>query len=643
MTESKCTICGVATGSPEVSLCPSCRRNEDETIPPSSSVGQSANEATIAPTPGLYGGTRESQQRLEGQQFGEYELLDEIARGGMGVVFKARHRKLDRVAAIKMILGGKFSGEEELQRFHIEAAAAAKLDHPGIVPVYEVGEAEGQAYFAMKYIDGGSLAEKMDSLVEQPRVAVKLLAQVARAVYHAHQRGILHRDLKPANVLIDTDQQPLLTDLGLAKSSSGGSDLTHTGAVLGTPSYMPPEQASGENVTTAADIYSLGAIFYEMLTGRPPYQGESAIETLMQVLESPPEKPTKINSSIDRDLELICLKCLAREPDQRYATASGLADDLEAWLKGEAISVKPPTVGAIAGRLFRKNRKTVYVAFGLMAGAIFGLPFLLVFAGDPFEKCREFFPDSERPLLFRLYVAPDWIPAIMAPIFFLAWPLIGFFNARISSAKSLKASILQGTMTAILFSLVLLPLLGGIVVLQTSWNFTNGQIGTLSRAVWASEEKREDALAQANLLFGGVEDIPLEERASVVAARIRMEQMGSILFASLILLIVLLIFSVPIIFGTVFGNVLKTRRIHFLIKVVRYFIAWWAGIVFLVFAIMSVATLIVPSESSMPFYVGLIGVSITSAVIYLALRRYKKDVNESASGVGLQQGLSVEP
>ena len=215
------------------------------------------------------------------QQFGEYELISEIARGGMGVVYKARHQRLNRIAALKMIISGRFSSEDELRRFHIEAESAARLDHPGIVPVYEIGEVEGQPFFAMKYIEGGSLAEQMDQLREHPREAMALLAKVARGVHHAHQRGVLHRDLKPGNILLDEMGEPLITDLGLAKSTTNDSNLTNTGAVMGTPSYMPPEQAAGGGVTTAADIYSLGAIMYQLLTGEPPHKGESAMETMM--------------------------------------------------------------------------------------------------------------------------------------------------------------------------------------------------------------------------------------------------------------------------------------------------------------------------------------------------------------------------
>ena len=303
------------------------------------------------------------------QRLGDFELVEEIGRGGMGVVFRARQKSLDRTVAVKVLLRGAAATEQDQQRFDAEAAAVARLDHPGIVPIYDTGECDGWRYFGMKLIAGQNLSQRMAEGPLPQREAARIVRGVARAIDYAHQRGVVHRDLKPANILLDAADRPHVTDFGLAKRHAANQALTTTGAILGTPSYMAPEQAVGGRgeVGPAADVFSLGAILYALLTGRPPFQGASPVDTLLLVLEQDPAPPRLLNAHVDLDLEMIALRSLQKPPELRYATAGALADDLQAYLDGEPIAARSGRLSQVVARLFREtHHATVLENWGVL-------------------------------------------------------------------------------------------------------------------------------------------------------------------------------------------------------------------------------------------------------------------------------------
>jgi eukaryotic-like serine/threonine-protein kinase len=292
------------------------------------------------PTSAHVGAESGNGQRL--RYFGDYESLEEIARGGMGVVYKARQVTLNRTVAVKMILGGCLASPDDVKRFRVEAEAAAQLDHPGIVPIYEVGEHEGNHYYSMGFVDGPSLAARVTQGPLPPREAAELVRAVAEAVHYAHEKGVIHRDLKPSNVLLDEQGRPRVTDFGLAKLTESASGLTGTGQILGTPSYMPPEQAAAQvrAIGRAADVYSMGAILYCLLTGRPPFQAATPVETLPQVQQQEPVPPRTLNPDVPLDLDTIALKCLDKNPHRRYGKAQELADELDRFRTGRPIRAR---------------------------------------------------------------------------------------------------------------------------------------------------------------------------------------------------------------------------------------------------------------------------------------------------------------
>lgn len=442
-TQKTCTQCGTALLDEGLSLlCSKCSRLADAeklTLDPHL-------QATLDPS-GL------SIQRVSQtpESIGDYELLAEIARGGMGVVYRARHKHLNRMVALKMILQGQFASENDVRRFYLEAEAAANLDHPGIVPVYEVGQHGGHHFFSMKLIEGGSLAQHLAEFRKDTRKVVRCISQVAQAVHHAHLRGIMHRDLKPANILIDENQNPLVSDLGLAKKIQAKSDLTGTGTVVGTPAYMSPEQANGDDgITIAADIYSLGAILYEALTGRPPHQGDSPLKTLLKVIEGNVDLPRTIDKNVDRTLELICMKCLERLPSDRYGSAEALASDLENWLQGKKVSVRPASIGAtISDLLFSNLRSALGAAvLSIASGLLISFGLAAAIESNSFGRGRRFdlyslnesLPSAAYPIPF-LAQSPKFVISIGLILAILIFGLLGAILDKILQPKNIREAI----------------------------------------------------------------------------------------------------------------------------------------------------------------------------------------------------------
>nr|WP_148080712.1 serine/threonine-protein kinase [Roseimaritima ulvae] len=287
----------------------------------------------------------------------DYELLQELGRGGMGVVFLARQISLNREVAVKMILRGRLASDADRQRFLAEAAATARLEHPHIVPIYEVGDIDGRPYFSMQYIEGETLADRLSRGPLPQRTAAKMVGKIARAIAAAHRQGILHRDIKPSNILLARNGPPMITDFGLAKQDQAPHSLTQSGMVLGTPAYMSPEQAAGRRgeVGPASDVYSLGSVLYHALTGRAPLVADTPMELMLKVIEQDPPPPRMLRPNLDRDLEMVVVRCLQKPADLRYTNADQLADDLDAFLKDERVSARSGRFSQIVARMLRET------------------------------------------------------------------------------------------------------------------------------------------------------------------------------------------------------------------------------------------------------------------------------------------------
>jgi eukaryotic-like serine/threonine-protein kinase len=589
MSQRKCNECGEDSDQLSDGLC---------------AAGQAIHGVTFKP--GLTNPEQpDTSDSPVGKQFGDYELLEEVARGGMGVIYKARHIKLNRITALKMILSGRFSSKGDVQRFHIE---------------------------------GGSLADRLLEFHADPHKAMELLAKVGRAVHHAHQRGILHRDLKSANILLEGDDQPRITDLGLARNTADGSNLTNTGAVLGTPSYMPPEQATGNAViTTAADIYSLGAIMYELLTGVPPYRGATAMETVLQVREGKLEPPQKNFPSVDRDLQLICLKCLEHVPDERYPSALAVVNDLEAWVANEPISISAPSSSsslmAQASRWFRQNRQITFIGFAVLMGILATMPFALTFvAGGDFSEVYDRFPLDQRPWLFSFGKLPNWFNLTMGfSLLFILWPSVGFLNALVGRPKTVWKALGTGCMTAILLTTVFSVLLGWMPLLR----MTNDDARTkvLTSALWPKDDESKVAKQkEAEKLFTGLEDIPPDERAGVVADRLRSDRLASAPVALLIIFAFQCIAMIPVVYGTAIGFTLLQRGHRIRIAWLRYTLAWAFAFMALFMSIDATVDIFFGDSNSLPELAPELATTAISGILFwLVMRRWRKQsTTESA-------------
>src|SRR6266545_1246421 len=364
-------------------VCPACLLERGLGLLEEESVAGVGSSAEAAAKPGsakadnlggddhVRAADRKKTTRLAGMlgNFGDYELLEEIGRGGQGVVYRAHQKSLNRTVALKVIGLGPWTTEAHLKRFRREAEAAASLEYPCIVPVYEVGERDGSCYFSMKFVEGGQLDEAVKRTPLSIRRAVELISKLARTVHYAHEHGILHRDIKPGNILLDAQGEPLLTDFGLAGLMEAESTITRTLDVMGTPSYMAPEQAAGEHtkLSKATDIYGLGAVLYQLLTDHPPFAGGTTYETIRLLLNTDPRQPRLWNRKIDRELSTICLKCLEKDPKRRYSSALALAEDLEHWLKHEPIRAKRSGLFTHSRKWVRRNPSTAVLVTLLVA------------------------------------------------------------------------------------------------------------------------------------------------------------------------------------------------------------------------------------------------------------------------------------
>ncbi len=575
-----------------------------------------------------FGPADESPRFVEG-----FEILEEIGRGGMGVVYRARQNNLDRVVALKMIRVGRFASEMDVQRFAAEVDAVAKLDHPNIVSIYEIGSHHGEHYFTMQLVEGS----RFDTYLESDRFrradALEILSQVCEAVAYCHGHGIAHRDLKPSNIFLKGDVARV-GDYGLLAKHLVQPDytlaaMTQTGAALGTPSYMPPEQASGGHViTTAADIYSLGAIMYELLTGQPPHKGATAFETVMSVRNNTPPTPRKLNPQVDSELELICLKCIDRNPDDRYSSAAALASDLENWLAGDAISVKHPSFRAATAQWVKQNRKFAYSVFAMLLGVVLIVPSATIIFGDnsSIGKVYEHFPDAEPPWFMAIEALPHWTPEVsLVCLVLLIWPSLGLWNAIVTRPKSIRHAASLGGLTSLVCAGIIVATMGWLAVVLMTADYSSKRIRVLGEAIWMKEGATpEKTRSKANQLFKGLDDVPEEIRAKVLADRIFSDQVAYGPRALVLIGFMSWMIALPIFYGTVIAYVLKNRKLRFWLLLPRYALAWLSVTVFIVLASAYAFGAIIGRMQTDKFKYHVVMIAVAGGVFWLAMRRWRR-------------------
>lgn len=490
----------------------------------------------------------------------------------MGVVYKARDTNLDRTVALKMVLGGKFATADEIQRFRIEGEAAARLDHPGIVPIYDIGEADGNHFFSMKFIDGAALVDRLEDYQSNNRKSAELLIKIARAVQHAHQRGVLHRDLKPANVLIDPDGDPLVTDLGLAKRMDGDSELTQTGLIMGTPGFMAPEQAAGQkDVTTAADVFSLGAILFWLNTGEAPFKGETAVQTVMQTIEDETPSMRARVKDADSDLDLICQKAMHKDPLKRYSSSAALADDLQAWLDGELLSVRAPTALSLASLWLRKNLRTVIGAS--IAGAVCGIAVGLIVLFSQMQgvaeqeyRIQQLGGSSQTwvaPLVGLRNMSEEW-----GAMEFLRVPIVAIsalICVLVVRPETREANILAG-ITAGLFAGIFAYMSGCAWPALNAHAVRSGEhdVKLLATAVWLDSDQERSIYERALMYrYPGLEQMDSAHRRKRIYEKIMHDQNTSLMRATWFSAVISMLFAgLPLAVACVLSGTLWQRGLR---------------------------------------------------------------------------------